>query len=216
MTKEITKISDPLTASLENLLVVSFPKSTSKSYPLAVNIAKGANYYDEIIVGNKPVHFVVFGKTREEAGRAQALMNYVSGWKGVQIYSGGKIIQNIWEATMVIGCYLEASACKDWRAHCHIVIDDPYAEIPTTGGLSFAIRINDKPSMPKQAIELGRYIFPCSYLKPYVNFQKEHPSSQEDQIQAAAVEKGCDWCPLFDPKHYKKVSVRIIEKNFFE
>ncbi len=215
MNKEIIKALDPLNASLENLMVISFNKSTSPSYPLAVNIAKGAYGYEEIIIAGKLVHFAVLAKYREQAGRAQALIHYISGWKGVQVFASGRLVQNIWVVSTVLNCYLVASACNDWKAHCHKIIDDPYIDIPRWGGLTLTIRLSEKPQSLKEAIEIGRYVFPCTYLHSRFRFQKEHPSSPQDQIQAVAVEEGCNWCPFFEPKEYKKVGVRIEERELF-
>lgn len=215
MSKKIVKKADPLTASFDNLLSVTFAKSTSQSYPLAVNIAQGAAHYEELTIGNKFVHFAIFAKTREDAGRAHALIHYISGWKSAQIFAGGKLIQNLWQVTQVLECFLEASGCADLRAHCQKVIDDPYVEKPEETGLSFSIRLEEKPSL-KQAVEIDRYIFPCSFLHQRFRFQIDHPSKPQDQIQAAGVEAGCDWCPNFQPMEYKKIGTRTVIKEFFE
>lgn len=216
MSNEITKTIDPFVASAENLLVVTFQKSTSKSYPLAVNIAQGAQDYTEANIGGKLVHFVIFGKNRAEAGRAQALINYISGWKGIQVFAGGKMIQNPWSIMQVLNCFLEASGCNDWKAHCLKIIDDPYNTRPASRGMSFTIRITEKPEMPKQAVEIKQYTFPCAYLKNRFKFQLQHPSSPENQIQAGAISEGCDWCPYFKTESYEIVGTKTEYHEFFE
>lgn len=215
MAKAITKRADPLTASYKNLLSVTFAKSTSPTYPLAINIAQGAAHYEELVISNKHVHFASFAKTREEVGRAHTLIHYITGWKSVQIFAGGKLIQNIWQVNQVLQCFLEASGCNDWTAHCHIIIDDPYIEKPEERGISFSIRMEEKPAL-KKAVEIDRYVFPCSFLHQRFQFQTDHPSKPQDQIQAAGVAAGCDWCPNFKPVEYKKISTRTAIEELFE
>lgn len=214
MGKELIPKVDLIQASIDHLIAISFPKSSSTLYPLAVNIAQGASLYDEIPLGSRLVHLVVFTRTREDAGRARSLIQYTSGWKGVQIFAGGKLIQNTWQVTQVLECFLEASACKDWTAHCHRVIDDPYVNNPDEQSLSFTITMSDKPHF-KEAIPIDRYIFPCSFLNGRFKFQTDHPAKPEDQIQAKAVESGCDWCPYFDPSQYRKIGTRKIYKDLY-
>lgn len=215
MEKIITRTTDPLSASVDSLLVITFQKSTSKSYPLAVNVSQGASNYTEMNVGNKLVHFVKFNKTREDAGRAHTLISYISGWKGIQIFTGGKLVQNTWQVNQVLDCFLEASGCNDWRAHCYKIIDDPFIDEPEDLSVSFSINMVDKPR-PKQSVDIDRYTFPCDLLQERFRFQIDHPSKPEDQIQAGAVKYGCDWCPHFDAKNFKKSGNRTVIKDFFE
>jgi hypothetical protein len=214
MDKEITKYIDPFKQSLENLMVVVFQKSSAQAYPVAVNVAKGASYYNEIFIDKKLLHIVTFAKTKADAGRAQAIINYITGWKGVQIFAGGKVVQNTWEIKRLLECYLIANSCTDWKAHCFKIIDDPLTKIPEDRSMSFTIRVQqEKPSFLKTAVEINRYIFPCSFLHGLFRFQVDHPSSPVDQIQAGAVKSGCDWCPFFDAKNFKLIGTRSILKD---
>ena len=88
MARELVRSVDPIADSLGHLLVVSLPKSTSQLYPLAANIAEGATKHTTIEVDRKPVHLAAFGRSRDEAARALALMGYVSGWKTAQVFAG--------------------------------------------------------------------------------------------------------------------------------
>ncbi len=45
--------------------------------------------------------------------------------------------------------------------------------------------------------------------------QVDHPASPEDQIQAGAVGNGCDWCPFFDPRGYRRIGTRVTSKARF-
>ncbi|MFT5725683.1 MAG: hypothetical protein ACI9JN_002810 [Bacteroidia bacterium] len=59
-----------------------------------------------------------------------------------------------------------------------------------------------------EEIEIDRYVFPCKRLYYYFKFQKDHPASIENQIQAEAVNSGCDWCPNFNADNWGKLVLR--------
>jgi hypothetical protein len=206
MTNEISPTVDLIKDSLTHLLTVSFGKSTSPSYQLALNVAKGASKYDEIKVGGNIAHLVAFDKNREDAARALFLLHYISDWKTTQIYGGGKLLQTFYRVSNTLRCYLEATACDDWRAHCHTIIDDPFYESADKSFFELKIVISAEPAEPKNSKMIDRYIFPCSMLqRDFHHRTKEHPSNPIHQIQAEAISIGCDLCPFFDPKEYKKV-----------
>jgi len=73
----ISKV-DLVNDSITHLLAVSFAKTSSKNYPLAVNMAQGASKYDEVTIGRLIVHLAAFQKNKEEAARALALLGYIS------------------------------------------------------------------------------------------------------------------------------------------
>ncbi|MFA6700962.1 MAG: hypothetical protein WCS28_12440 [Thiomicrospira sp.] len=212
---EIVRLSDPLTESIGNLLVVMFPKSTSKNYPLALNIAEGAAHYDAKVINGILINYAVFSKAREQAGRAQVLLDYISEWKGVQVFVNGHQEKDLFKVTRVLICYLKASGCNDWRAHCFKVIDDPLRQEADNRGLGITIRVTDKPPLPKMAVEIDQYVFPCSLIYHYKVFQANHPASFEDQIQAEAVKYDASWCPFFDATNFKKSGIRYMQKEFF-
>lgn len=195
---------DLIKDSYTHLMTVSFAKTASKNYALAVNIAQCAEKYDELKIGNSLVHFVAFSKTKEDASRALVLLRYISEWKSIQIVTGGKIIQKAYDVAAVLECYLEALACNDYQAHCFSIVNDPRSDYPYAYGMSVSIKISPYPEPEPEEVMVDRYIFPCSLLQPYFKFQTDHPSTAENQIQAAAVEHGCDWCPLFKAHNFKK------------
>jgi len=213
--KSLTKRIDPFDASLKFLLVIVFPKSTSKNFPLAVSISEGAEQFAVAEINGKPTYFVCFGSNASDAGRALAVLDYVQGWKGVQIFSKGKVLQNSYIVSEVLKCYMESQSCRDYTAHCLVIIDDPFSEEVDSSGLSFSISIVEKPSIKKE-VEIDRFSFPCARLFRRFRFQKNHPASTEDLIQAGAVSQGCDWCPNFDSDNWKKVGVKKVVKEFFE
>lgn len=195
---------DLLNDSITHLLTVSFGKTSSPSYPLAVSVAMGADKYDEIKLGGNTVHMVAFAKNRDGAARAISLLQYISEWKTTQIYGGGKLMQTYYRVSQVLRCYIEATACEDWRAHCQTVIDDPFYESKFSGG--FQIMITPIPIGQPPPKRADRYIFPCTLLQPNFHHRtSDHPADPIHQIQAEAISIGCDICPYFNPRGYKKV-----------
>lgn len=204
----MVSVVDLVKDSLTHLLTVSFGKSSSPSYPLAVNVAQGADKYDEILLGKNPVHFVAFAKNRDGAARAMALLHYISDWKSTQIYGGGKVLQNYYRVSEVLRCYLEAVACDDWKAHCYSVIDDPFYERKERSNSGFTIFFSTDSTTQKEEW-IDEYIFPCTLLQPNFHHRtSRHPSDPIHQIQAEGIGIGCDLCPLFDAGGYSKVGQR--------
>jgi len=223
MDQDIALKIDPEKASIDNLLAMSFSKSTSTVYPIVVNIAQGAMAYDEIEAAKKTIHFVVFDKTEKDAGRALTILRYAEGWKGIQVFTNGIMAQSLWKVSEVLKCYLEACACNDWRAHCQEIIDDPYNNVLKkhhesirSRRLSVDITYKKGIQPPKQGIKVARYLFPCTYVHANFHFKTDHPSTPEDQIQAWAIHQGCDWCPHFDPANYKEVGTDIRPVDAFD
>ena len=217
LTKSNTQIEvvDPFQESVNALLVVAFPKSSSKNFAFALSIAQGASRYAITEIGGNQMHFAAFARNQGDAGRASALLSYVSGWKGTMIFSRGKVIPNSYLVSQVIDCYLESCSCRDSKAHCQTIIDDPFSSVPQNLSMSISIRLVERPPI-KQEIQVDRYAFPCKYLFSWFRFQKDHPSSPQDQIQAAGVSKGCDICPHFKPDDFQVVGTKTVVKDFFE
>lgn len=157
-------------------------------------------------------HIAIFSATKNDAVRAIALLELISDWKGVQIFSNGLKLDHSYYAQQVIRCFIKASNCLNPKAHCQIVIDDPKAEIPPA---NFTITFSTKPKI-KVAKEIEQFTFPCKYLHGYFRYQKNHPADISEQIQAAAVERGCSWCPNFSEKNLKPAGTRTIYQDYFE
>lgn len=207
---------EPFSESFSSLLVVLFSKSSSQNFPLALNIAKGAKKYAETVVDGKTTYGVCFGDNQVDAARAIAFLAYAASWKGVQIFSQGKLVPSSYHIVEVLNCYLKSQSCRDSKAHCQTVIDDPFnTEIDKSRGLSVSVMIVDKPTI-KQEVEIDRYVFPCKHLYRRFSFQVDHPASIEDQIEASAVDFGCNWCPNFDADSWKKIGTKTVLKEFFE
>lgn len=213
-TTAIQSTVDPIADSFTHLLAVCFAKTASPTYSLAVNLARGATKYEQISIEGKIHHLAAFAKNKSDAARAITTIDYISKWKGSQIFAEGRIITNIYEIRPTLECFLRASSCNDYRAHCFNIIDDPFTDLcDEQPNRVFTIRFQ-KEENPikniKEKVAFDRYSFPCSFLKNrhHFSFMRDHPASPEDQIQAGAVRAGCSWCPFFNPKNYKKIGVR--------
>lgn len=209
------EVIDPFHESINSLVVIAFPKSTSKNFPFALNVAQGASRYAITEIGGRQMHFASFARTQADAGRASALLHYVIGWTGTVIFSGGKVISSGYQVQDVIRCFLEGCSCHDSKAHCQTVIDDPFSEVVEDLSMSISIRLVECPPL-KEKIKIDRYAFPCKYLLSWFQFEKDHPSKPQDQIQAAGVSRGCDICPYFRPDDFKVVGTKTVIKDAFE
>lgn len=207
MADDLVPKIDLIKDSMTYLLTVSFGKSSSPSYPLAVSVAKGADKYDELKLAGNTVHLVAFNKSRDGAARATSLLLYIAEWKSTQIYGGGKLLQDYYRISEVLRCYLTATACEDWQAHCHLVVDDPFKDpSPVRVGRTLIISMLQFADSASDDDKIDRYIFPCRLLSGYFrNRTKEHPSDPIHQIQAVAIDHSYDICPFFNPRGYKKI-----------
>lgn len=191
---------DLLSESSEKLAIVVFSKSSSKNFPIALSIARQATLRQSSVDG-RPIYVAYFDKTERGAKLAVSLLEYVGAWKGVIIYSCGRLIKSWYEFTDVLVCYLESCLCNDYRAHCFKMIDDPAYRPGESPGLSVPILSG---LMSIKRVEVDRYTFPCVKIYQSMTFQTDHPASYQDQIQALGVKRLCHSCPNFDPAQFKK------------
>lgn len=200
---DLTAKVDPLIGSIDHLLGVSFTKSSSTVYPLVAQLAKAASQYSEGKIGNSLHHFAIFNKTREDAARALALVELARGWKSLQVFVQGRLIDIHWEPRSVLSCYSKALACDDTTAHCHRIIDDPSSQSQQNRN-TISIRLDINQSGGNEPSP-DRYVFPCAFIEGNFSFVLDHPAGLRNQIQAKGVESGCDWCPLFNPDSFRKL-----------
>jgi len=207
-TRQNTDI-DPFEISKGRLLAIAFPKVNSKNFPMALDLAKRATHYGTAEIGGTPYHVASFEKTKRDAILCDALLKQVKGWNGMMMFSDGIHIHGIIEITLIIGCYLKSQLCRDPDAHCITIINDPDVVRPRSFG--FAIEVGP---VDTRVEVVDQYAFPCSLLLPDMKFQRNHPASYPDQIQAAGVESMCHICPRFDPDNFKKAgTITEIVKN---
>lgn len=190
---------DLVGSSIEHLMSVSFPKSRSSSYDAAVNVARQAILYDEQMLGKSLYHFAVFGKTREQALRAFSVLRYLGSIKGLEVYAGGKRFQKQSDFEKVLECYIEATACDNPDAHCHVMVPPDHLQQSYSRAVSFTVDLDDMPDIGKPEEKLVE--FPCRYLRlRNFRYQPGHSASKAEQLQAGAVRFGCDWCPNLELK----------------
>lgn len=192
--------------SLKELMSISFPKNSSKYYPIAVGVAQGAKKYQEIMVNKKPVHLCVFENSQADASRAATLLEYIRNWTGTQVFIRGKYFDDLFLIREVLSCYMDSFCCNDWRAHCFVIRDDLETDRSAVTMKSWVGLGIDGPELknpPKKS--KNQYVFPCKFLEDRFYYQPKHPSSLEDQLQACAVENVCHWCPRFDTGNVSRI-----------
>jgi len=72
-------------SSVGRLLVIAFPKSTSKNFQLALAVAAQASAYQVANMGGTDIHVATFLKTHGDASLAHSLLSYVSQWKAALV-----------------------------------------------------------------------------------------------------------------------------------
>ncbi len=168
--------------SRDHVLGVMFPKSKATAYPSIVVICKGADRYWEDETSGLLYHFAAFGRTPEQISRALAVANYANTMTAARFYARGLPLVDVWRLYESLKCYVQSLSCNDPRAHCIRVVRNP------EDGFD--------------------YFVPCSLITarwPVWKISRLHPSSAQDQLQAMAVDAGCDWCPNFDVTGLKRV-----------
>lgn len=188
----ITSIEESKTASEGNLISVAFPKSTSKNYLAMVELAKKALFYGETKLGGRIYHCAVFGCSKIQASTAVMVVEVVKDWNGTKIFVGGRPLERFYNVERTLRCYLNSFDAIDVKAHCHFIYSD----------------VADEVSMMK-IVKHGKYLVPCRMLEGFVREVVRNPiAGPEADIQAAAIRRGCYWCPNFNPKDFRKTSGR--------
>jgi hypothetical protein len=185
----ITALSQPEAASAKNLIAVAFPKSPSKSYEMVVDLAKKALSYDEVTLGNKMFHCAVFGKDKSQASNAIIVIDAVKDWKQTRIFVRGRILERHYNVVETLRCYLDSLESLDPKAYCNFVYTD----------------LADEFSLFNIPVK-GTYFVPCRKLEGFMREIVRYPiGGPEADIQAAAIRRGCFWCPNFNPKGFRQI-----------
>lgn len=172
----------------DHMMTVVFSQSTSPAYAMAVEFARGATRYGEVLLGKKCSHAAAFGRTREQAARASALLKIVLRWRGTQVFTsaGGA---DPYHTLDVLDCYQQSLSVSDRKSHCEVVHMDVYRA------------------------EVTYYLVPCRHLQGWfhsiIEEQNFHPSKLPARAEALAVRKGCSWCPHFDPSQVRQLSDEV-------
>jgi hypothetical protein len=151
------------------LLAVTFTQSKSQNYPIAVALAQGAEFYQAEEVEGTKIHFVGFGRTKEEAVRARALLRLAGSWKGTQVFGGGRVMQSAYNSDELLNCYITAASFQDHLAHCWV-------------------HHNAHPD----------WVHPCRLLATREILDRKSSIPPEEQVKAAALRRGVDWCPFLN------------------
>lgn len=204
------ELLDAFTLAREELMVVVFAKTTSPYYKLAVNIATGASRYREHVLDGTVVHLCGFGRTAEQAARADSLLTYVTSWASTQVFAGGRLLGNsIHSARATLRCFQDASECTDHRAHCYLLSTDALVLPPVSqsrGGLQINLSVYEGPApTPPPTVLMTRHLMPCKQAARSRCLDKDHPASLVDQVQAVAVSAETAWCPLFNATKFREI-----------
>ena len=185
-----TKLALPPLDVIEKLLsypvVIVFPHTRHFGVRDSLAQAGHASVYAVGEYGNGKHHLLGFASMNDQLSEIMVFVDLLAGIQGVKFYFNRLLLnKNGYEVKHVVNCYIQSQKCTDWRAHCHRII-----------------RIeSDEPISKKwSGSNTDRFITPChiavNYNRTYIS--AKHPSSLKDQLQAAAVAAGCDWCPNFD------------------
>lgn len=151
-------------------IATSFPSSKGARYPYAVELARGADFYREDRAGKGLIHVAGFRNSRDSLLRAIALLEYAGAIRGCMTSNGS----SIWDSgrtLRVLRCYLSGGSCRT-----------PYES-------------------PFRVFQMGATpaLLPCKLIDGYFIRNWHTIGTIREQLQAAAVEAGCEWCPLFTP-----------------
>lgn len=202
---------DPVKDSLRFPLVVAFSKSRSSGYQTAVQNAQMLSEYRESADGKSIQHYCPITASREEFARAATIIHALHGSKSLEVYINGRPVLYLRDVIEVLECFLTAKACRDPKAHCHIIHNEgePYGANPN---ISVTIYSEEPPKTGLPQV-IPRFVFPCSHLYRQFRFTPEHHSSMTDKIQAAGVKCGCQICPLFKPDDFMEISPKVIHAD---
>jgi hypothetical protein len=207
-------VIDPVKESTACLVAIAFQKVNSPAFASAVLHARGADVYRLGLIDGKPFHFTIFRPNATSAAKACALLNLVSGWKGVIVSANGQLVPAWYKMLAVLDCYVTSTRCADYRAHCFTMIDDPSLVQPArVGGIVISMMAG---TVKEEAAEIDRYSFPCSLIVDETKLHADHPASFRDQIQAAAVKRCADHCPNFNADSFAATSKRTVRRTVFK
>lgn len=173
-----------------------FPKSRAGGYLTALSAARKADRYHEATQGAQTLHLAGFGAPRDQLALAILVVNNLRTSKGLQIFGGGRGIQDKWRIEQLLQCVLTASNCSDPKAHCVVMLENSYLSgEPQRTSIHIDMRGDDTDDR-YGLWKVGVRPFPCRLLyQRGFKFQHGHPSTEAQQIEAAAIREGCDWCP---------------------
>ncbi len=185
------------------LVTILFGKHAGRTYPQAVAVARQATRYLEQVEGASVHHVATFARTVPQASAAARLLELTLNLKGSAVFDGaGVMVPSKYTAQQVLDCYRKACLCDDHTAHCHVVINDPFSQRGEFG-LGY---LHDRQS--------DRWLLPCRLInKAYLDFDRQHPASAVNLVQAAAVKSVSQWCPYFEAAAFRPLLVIADERR---
>ncbi|WP_250601949.1 hypothetical protein [Serratia marcescens] len=161
----------------DTVITVIFPKSTAKNYPMAVAVAMLSDHYSVGALAGKEFHLASYSKGSEQLAAAANLCSLIQGISGAQAFIDGGRAISLYSLSESLLCYSKSQKANKVEAYCDAISSYP-----------------------------SGYLIPCRYLVSWISpLSEKLPHSLSDQLQALAVNKGCDWCPNFHPERIKKV-----------
>jgi len=174
----------PFDPSFKGLIIFAFPKSSSKYFDSALEIAKYAKYYCENIMLGQKYFFCGFDYSPLQVQSAMALHNYTSGWKGVHLFINNILREQYWVQN-TLECYLKSLMTREPKYYCC--------------SISNKFIYNDSRN----------WIHPCRLVllqQTYYKLTINNEIPLKDQIFAQAIRDKCEWCPSLNLDNLKPIN----------
>ena len=188
----------PLSHLYENKFVVFVSKSLSKNMPLVLNMLQQANDFAEINIGGKTVYAAAFEVTMDKAMLLYGILDLAMTWKGFSLFYNKRVIIEYSKMMDTLNCFMKASDCNDYKAHCNIMDRD----IEYQNRMTIVISLASNPIQEKK--QTTTWLIPCRKLY-YArrDLREDHPATMNNQLQALAINQSCHWCPFLKIDDFK-------------
>lgn len=186
---------DVLKLSKRCLVIVVFREAKSQNVDAAISLARSALNYTQAKVGKETAHAAAFERTASSAARALSLLNLVTNWSSTQVFAGGRLQTRLGDVLATLACYQEAEHCETADAHCLVLRDGLFDDYRYRWMAQLA---EDQQPWRK------RFVVPCSLAHGRCSIVRDHPVEWGQQLQAIAVKKSTDWCPLFSMSKFRQ------------
>lgn len=171
----------PILHDPDILLAISFAEGHGSYCSQAVKLAKGAARY----TFEDGMHLCAFGRDIEGAARALAILDFIGQTRGCHIYTGSPMLWGTQRVRGVLRCYLGSLNCQDRQQWCHV----------HQGGVLELLA-----GLPIRKL-------PCKKIVGYYAGRQLSWQECAEELQAAAVEAGVEWCPCWKENMSKAESL---------
>lgn len=192
---ELIRFSNKLQFDINNYkYIVVFPKSKSGSYPIVVELISSVQN-SMIDYGKSEYHIACFNKTVDDIQVLKTVLDLINNIKNSLLFVDFQK-QSIWTMSLVLKCFLTASKCNDYRAHCW------NTEIYTNRQY---INADDSPfsNMNNVIVRCKKMTTPCAFAGHFRPFHISSEIKIEDAYQAFSIKQNAYLCPLFDINNFK-------------